>query len=416
MTNGSVMVDRFGPDLPNLGSSDPAQTLFTFDFLQENFHEGFLYNFTSYRWPTFRSNLAIYPGTYALNGWTYGYVQENVATLGDLGNVYVAVPWIGHTADVNLKLIVGVNLTISMVFRTEDVISGIPYNVSIRIRVFDDSDRLVAASTLTADAGSLNPSSNSGYFANGKKIVNEAVPAGTKVLTYIDLAGAFSYVEPSSPNSALRSATLFSSDHGIWGSSSLPGAYSGAWTVMVDIVNWCRSTSFYPPVPALLQGESPYFFPYDHLGPYSQNGFTRISNAPQGGEASAAFGLDLRGYVKGTVLALNWDGDPRTTSLATLQIVNNSSYQYYWYTWDGWFDGYLDPGTYQVTITEWRSNEGHLPVSFVLEVTPGQQSESLNFILVESQIPIPEFSAIPLSIILTLIMAGEFLKFSRRKR
>jgi len=91
MTNGSIMVDRFGPDLPSLAPSDPAQSLFTFDFLQENFHEGFLYNFTSYRLPTFRSNLAIYPGTYALNGWTYGYVQENVASLGDLGNVYVAV-------------------------------------------------------------------------------------------------------------------------------------------------------------------------------------------------------------------------------------------------------------------------------------------------------------------------------------
>jgi hypothetical protein len=239
-----------------------------------------------------------------------------------------------------------------------------------------------------ADAGTLLPSSNAGYFANGNKILNEAVPAGTRILVYRNLAGLFSYVEPNSENSALRSVTLFSSDHGIWGSSSFPGAYLGDWTVMVDIVNWYRSTTSYTPVPALLQGESPYFFPYNHLGPYSQNGFTRISNAPQSGEASAAFGLNLRGYVQGTVLALNWDEGERTTSFVNVQIVNNASYQYYWYTWDGWFDGYLDPGTYHVTIAEWKSNEGHVPISFVLDVTRGQEGGSLNFILVERQIPI----------------------------
>jgi len=325
------------------------------------------------------------------------------------------VPWIGYTADVNLKLIIGVNLTISMVFRTEGIITGMPYNVSIRIRVFDDSDRVVAATTLMADAGTLLPSSNSGYFADGIKIMKEAVPAGTKILVYKNLAGMFGYVEPSSENSALRSATLFSSDHGIWGSSSLPGGYSGDWTVMVDIVNWYRSGAYYTPAPALLQGESPYFFPYNHLGPYSQKGLIEISNVPQTGEASAILGLELRGYIKGTVLALNWEENTRTASLATLQIVDNSSYQYYWYTWDGWFDGYLDPGTYHVTITEWKNNEGYAPVSFVLEVTRGQQEASLNFILVESQIPIPEFPTISWSMIF-LIVASGFLKFSRRRR
>ncbi len=148
MTNGSVSVDSLGPDLPNCILSDPANSMTTFDFLQENLHEGFLFNFTSYRLPIFRSNLAIYPGTYALNGWTYGYVQDNVVTLGDLGNVYVAVPWLGQMADIHLKLIIGVNLTLSVLFKTEKIITGTPYNMSVRIRIFDDQDRLVAATTL----------------------------------------------------------------------------------------------------------------------------------------------------------------------------------------------------------------------------------------------------------------------------
>ena len=424
MTNGSVEVDQFGPDLPNIPSANPGTDLVTLDVVQNILHEGFLYNFSSYRLPTFRSSLAIYPGTYALNGWTYGYVQENVLTLGDLGNVYVAVPWLGDMADVNLKVIVGVNLTLTMLFKTEHVIEGTPYNSSVRIRVFDDADNFIAATTLIAsDVGTLLgrggeqalPGSNAaGFFANGIKLVDQAVPAGTTVLTYRNLAGSFGYVELNSQISSIRTATLFSSDHGIWGRSTIPGGYSGDWTVMVDFVNWYQSTSWYPPVPALLQGESVFFFPYNHLGPYSENGFIRVSNAPLSGEASAEFELDLRGYIQGIVLGMNWDDATRTISWANLQIVDNSSYQYYWYTWDGWFDGYLNPGTYQVTIREWSGSQGHVPISFVLNVSPGEQSSSLSFILEESQIPIPELPDVS-SVAFVLIMAA-FLILRRRRR
>jgi hypothetical protein len=420
MTNGSVQVDKKGPDLPILGSSDPAENLVTLDFMQETFHLGFLYNFSSYRLPTFRSNLAIYPGTYALNGWTYGYVQDNVVDLGDLGNVYVAVPWLGHMADINLNLIVGVNLTLTMVFRTEGLISGIPYNSSVRIRVFDDDDRLVAATTLIgSDAGALQYcteyctdsteyySDKVGFFANGiniaNKVRNAAVPGGTRTLTYKNLAGSFEYVEPSNPIIGLRTVTLFSGDHGIWGRSFHRGGYSGDWTIMVDVVNWYRNNTgttpnYYPPVPGLLQGESPYFFPYNHLGPYARSGFIRIMNAPLTGEGSAEFGLDLRGYIQGTILEMNWDNDVRTASWISLLIVNSTAYQYYWYTWDGWVDGYLDPGTYRVTMSEWTKNEGHLPVRFTLNVNRGQQA-SINYILDESQIPIPEFPMLSLNLL-----------------
>jgi hypothetical protein len=394
-----------------------------------NLHEGFLYNFSSYRRSTFRSNIAIYPGTYALSGWTYGYVQDNVIDLQpgiDLGNVYVAVPWLGHMADMNLRLIIGVNLTLTMIFKTERIISGTPYNASVRIRVFDDVDRLVAATTLiSSDAGTLpGISSSAGFFANGNKIVNEAVPAGTAILTYRNLAGSFDYVEPNSAIANIRTVTLFSGDHGIWGRSSRPGGYSGDWTVMVDVVNWypnITSTSRYPPVPGLLQGESPYFFPYNHLGPYAQNGFPitplfrSISNAPLSGEASAEFELDLRGYIQGITLGMNWEDDVRTMSWASLQIVDNSGYQYYWYTWDGWFDGYLNPGTYKVTITEWATNQGHAPIKFVLPVSSGERARSLNFILFESNIPIPEFSTAYLSV-LTLGIAACLIRVGRIKK
>jgi len=419
MTNGSVQVDRFGPDLPiymtsassfSSGaqiSSDPGQTLVTWDFVQENVHEGFLYNFTSYRYSSgtdsYRSNIAIYPGTYALSGWTYGYVQDNVVDLSpgvDLGKVYVAVPWLGQMADINLKLMIGVNITLTMLFKTEQIISGMPYNSSVRIRVFDDVDRLVAATTLiSSDAGELLPSSNSaGFFANGNKIVNDAIPAGTTLLTYKHLAGSFSYIEPNNPLANVRTVTLFSGDHGIWGRSTYEGGYSGEWTIMVDIVNWSQLISGYPPVQGLLQGESPYFFPYNHLGPYEEKQWIKVSNAPLTGEASAEFELDLRGYVQATILGMNWDDATRTLSWASLQIVDSSNYQYYWYSWDGWVDGYLNPGRYQVTISEWSNNAGYWPIKSVLQVSPGQQG-AMNYILTESQIPLLELPTLPLNLL-----------------
>jgi len=431
-TNGSVIVDRLGPDLPNIPSADPANSGTTLVSLQEGVLEGFLFNSTYYREgpdlspasageamttiPTFRSNIAIYPGTYALNGWTYGYVQPDVVTLGDLGNLYVAVPWLGQTADIHLKLIIGVNLTLSVLFKTEKTIEGTPNSMSVRIRVFDDEDRLVAATTsFDSDAGILEaPNQNVGFFANGGKIIEEPLPAGTTLLTYENLAGLYEYVDPANPTAALRSLEVFSADHGIWGSGTFPGSYEGSWTVMVDFVNWYSPDTDYPPAPALLQGESPYFFPYNHLGPYAQQGFTLVLNAPLSGEASAEFEVDLRGYIQGIVLGMNWVDQTRTMSWATVEIVDSSGYQYYWYTWDGWFDGYLDPGTYQATITEWNHNEGHQQLPFTLNVSPGEQNSGLSFILPETGIPIPETVTAPLTIIATIGTALALLR--KRKR
>ena len=424
LTNGSVQVDAIGPDLPNVPSLDPSQTMTTFDFLQENFHEGFLFNFTSYRvpeltsagLPNFRSNLAIYPGKYSLSGWTYGYVQDNVVDLGDLGNVLVAVPWLGQIADTNIQLIIGVNLTLTILFKTEHIITGTPYNMSVRIRVFDDTDRLVAATTsFTSDAGLLLPSSDVGFFANGVKILNQPIPAGTTLLQYVDLAGLYSYVDPSSATSRLESV-VFSTDHGIWGNGVFSGAYNGPWTVMVDFVDWYRPTVAYPPVPALLQGESPYFFPYNHLGPYAQNGFLSVSNAPLSGEASAEFEVDKRGYEQGIILGMNWDDETRTMSWVTVEFVDSTGYQYYWYSWDGWFDGYLNPGPYQMTITEWKQNEGHVQLKNTLIVNTGERNTALDYILEESQIPIPDLTMAPVVFAISLVAAAGLLLAERRKR
>ena len=187
---------------------------------------------------------------------------------------------------------------------------------------------------------------------------------------------------------------------------------------MVDVVNWYLPHSYYPPVPALLQGESPFFNPYNHLGPYQQKDYTMIPNAPQGGEASVEFEMDLRGYVQGLVLAFDWNGAIRTASWATIQIGTGST-NYYWYSWDGWFDGYLDPGGYNATVTEWTTlNEGHKSYSFPLTVSAGQSNRTNRITMDESWIPIPElFAALPvmiLSLVLGIIGIGKVKKTRER--
>jgi len=415
VTNGSTLVDRFGPDMPSSTSKDPSQDMATDVFLQENFHVGFLYSSSTYRLPTFRSSLAIYPGVYALNVWTYGYVQNDVASLGDLGDVHVSIPWLGSVADSSVKLMISVNFTIRIVFKTEGIYSGIPYNASIRIRVFDDGDTLVAATTAFADGGTLDPESGSGFFVDGKKLLEQPIPAGTMTLEYSDLAGLFGYVEPSTGGEAVRTATLFSPDHGVWGRSGHPGSYSGSWRIMVDMVNWYLPRDFYPPAPALLQGESPFFFPYNHLGPYQQSAYTTIPNGRQGSEASVEFELDQRGYVQGTVVGLNWNDAIRTVSWATIQFAGGSA-TYYWHTWDGWFDGYLDPGQYEVTATEWTNrNEGHIAFGFKTTVSAGQSNKAVSIMLDESGIPIPEFST-ALPVLASMLVSALVATLVRHKR
>jgi hypothetical protein len=112
----------------------------------------------------------------------------------------------------------------------------------------------------------------------------------------------------------------------------------------------------------------------------------------QGGEASVEFELDRRGYVQGTVLGFDWDDATRTMSWANIEMKSSSAL-YNWHSWDGWFDGYLDPGTYQMSVTEWTASaQGHQPQQLTIAVNEGQMGTQ-TIILAETGIPIPEFAS-----------------------
>ena len=93
----------------------------------------------------------------------------------------------------------------------------------------------------------------------------------------------------------------------------------------------------------------------NHLGPYSQEGVWQISNAHDSGEASAIFEVDLNGLVTGNALAFTWSNEFRPLSWGLVNVVGaQGGAGWNFYTFDGVYQAYLPPGTYQFTIVKPR--------------------------------------------------------------
>jgi len=411
LTNGSVTLESFGPDLPLMTSRFPEQDMASNIFLQSFLHVGFLYSSMFYRGVDYRSSVALYPGFYAVNGWTYGYVQDGVVTLGDPGKCVVSTG-MGYVADTNIQLMRGVEFNITVLFRKEGIFTTLPYNMSMRIRIYDDRDLLVAAASTSLDVGAALPAADIGFFADGSKIYSSGgavppIPAGTSQVEYRGLAGLFGYTDPSVGAEALRQATLFPADHGVWGSSPYPlgGAYSGSWRVIVELVTWYRPSQFYPPAPALLQGETHLtnltaLLPYNHLGPYELRQPITIPNAPLFAETSVPLALDQRGYLQGVVNAFNMHGELRTASWVTVQAKGQKG-SYTMYTWDGFYEMYLPAGTFELTFDE----PGYTLQAENITFSEGA-SININLCLVQGETAIPEFSGqiLPLTIAIPVLL------------
>ncbi|MBS7656000.1 carboxypeptidase regulatory-like domain-containing protein [Candidatus Bathyarchaeota archaeon] len=422
ITNGSTILERIGPDLPLRFSPSPDKSLITNIFIQQLAHAGFLYSSMIYRDLSFKSTVAFYPGFYAITCWSYGYVQEGVRSIGDLGKEIVYVK-MGSISDLNIKLIKGVEFDVTIVFRKEGVLTSLPYNMSMRLRIYDDNDMLVAAASTSLDAGAALSIGNAGFFADGKKISlsggsTPPIPAGTQIVEYKRLAGLFSYSDPSLTE-ALRRLTRFSFDHGVWGNSIQPlgGSYNGNWKIVIELVNWYYSSKFYPPTPALLQGEThltqlTFLLPYNHLGPFELKEPITIPNAMLGEEKSIIVGLDQRGYLNGLITFLNVYGESRVASWVLIEAKTENEI-YSIFSWDGRFEMYLPAGTYTINIIE----EGLRPESIVINVSEGSEIYYY-FLLKPVEFNIPEFNLNRELIVLafsTLIFMSFIKKLNKKK-
>jgi hypothetical protein len=73
-------------------------------------------------------------GQYDLRGYTYGYVQRTPASVYGQRTQII---------DIRINLIIGVNITLDVLFKKESIITGTPANMSGRIRIFNDQGLLV---------------------------------------------------------------------------------------------------------------------------------------------------------------------------------------------------------------------------------------------------------------------------------
>jgi hypothetical protein len=199
---------------------------------------------------------------------------------------------------------------------------------------------------------------------------------------------------------------------------------------------------YYPPVNGLLMGESYHIIPgttatsgisltedtalnlyvsppgsafvghtmaANHLGPYSQEGVWQIAGTHNSGEASAIFEVDLNGLVSGNVLAFTWSNEFRTLSWGTVSVTGASGATWNFYTFDGVYQAFLPTGSYSFTI----NSPGYAPQTWSVSVSPGQSGSGQNVYLEQSNIPVPEFSAV--AVVAFSALAASLYLLKRRR-
>jgi hypothetical protein len=74
-------------------------------------------------------------GQYNLAAYTYGYIQDKD---------FSAYAMNGQVADMKVNLIIGVNVSLDILFKKESIITPTLYNMSARVRLFNDQGQLVS--------------------------------------------------------------------------------------------------------------------------------------------------------------------------------------------------------------------------------------------------------------------------------
>jgi len=245
--------------------------------------------------PAFSGYTALYPSAlpsddYSFRAFTYGYVQTQSFT---------AAANLGQTADVRINLIVGVNITVDLIFEHEHIVTPTNANMSARVRLFDDSEDLVAE--WMSSEGVYLPANQYARAADGTNQtpfgnLQPDVPTPLALNTYNYVPGGITQLhvilaglpvvpasgEQNGPYLYLTKGTFFTdpvTGYFAVGGFTSPGAdwnaagfrpnmgilgapdYTGRWMVEVDFVNWYVSNAsglpeYFPPVSGLLLGES----------------------------------------------------------------------------------------------------------------------------------------------------------------
>jgi hypothetical protein len=119
-----------------------------------------------------------------------------------------------------------------------------------------------------------------------------------------------------------------------------------------------------------------------------------IPNAKIDSESSNSHVLDLNGYIQGQILTMTWSDEARSASWVRVEAVNEK-FHFATYSMDGFFDMYLTPSSYSLSVTEWTPRgEGHIAVELnQISIPTGSSLGSFTFVLDETKVPLPEAPA-----------------------
>jgi hypothetical protein len=280
------------------------------------------------------------------------------------------------------------------------------------------------------------------WYNNNRASYTAWIPAGTDQVR-VFIAGIYDIDDPLKGTPPLSTVpNRYFQTSGIDGfSTTLAHSYEGGWTVEVDTWNEypnptfnpdssARASNWYPPVEGLLEGESFYTIPnspkgpfgyvgdqvsWNGMGPYAQRSVWAIPNAHLGAEASGIFELDKRGYISGNLYGFTFSNDLRTVSWGAVTAVGaqGAGATFTSYSWDGFYDMYLDPGSYAFTIAV----PGYNSVSSSVNISAGQATSGVTFQLERNNMPVPEFgTALTVTLGALVISACLLAREPRRRR
>ncbi len=388
--DGSAALEIVGPDSAVFAGPSRSGAEATADLSNLVLSSGFLWDSGLYRDKFGVTNVALPADLYDIRIFTYGYVQRTR---------FQAFVGMGSFVDMKLDVFLGLNFTLVVKFRKEGSYVQNPFNMSMRVRIFDEMGQLVAGSATSR--------------AFPAPFSDNWIPNGVAEVRW-KLAGFLSYVETNG-----RSFPSY-------GVAGLPD-YAGRWTVELDAVNWYRPRSFFPPVDGLLLGESYHTlggssygktgsaYAFNHLGPWEQRNVVEVPSSSLSSETSVMVSIDQRGLVRGVVVGKSSFDEVRPISWAQIRFSTAGTAETS-HSLDGFFEAYLNSGEYEVTFSAWtEKGEGHQSVELPLLVSEGSRLTDVHVVLAASVLPVPEtpslwFPALPFVLILALICLNARLR------
>jgi len=308
---------------------------------------------------------------YTIKAHTVGYVQKAIPE--------VWVQKASSTGDIPLYLYAGAKIMCTVNFKKEllfEPLSDDNWSYYFRLNVFDEEGNLAAANITSVPQATVS------------------MPGGVTqwVFEVVGFGGA------TTPDRIVG-----------W---PAPNSYQGSW-VPEDRFGYWEPTS----VEATEEGyhldwgipEGTYTVQLiDETNGYVQTA-TVAATVPWMGTAMLFFDMHLQAWISGTVYQRNYMGDFRKASWYTVDV--SGSPEITTYTHDGDWGVYAPAGTYTVKVSLMAPDETGAVVvqERTVVVTWGADSSGQNFYLEEGGVPIPEFPAAGVLMLISALAASLYL-------